>query len=433
MLKVAILGAGYVGLTTACCLSDLGHQVVCIDSNAAKIQALKRKIVDFYEPGLQDLLEKNWSRLSFAHEYENLQNIDVLICTIGTPSLDSSGKSDISGIFQAFDAVSDLLPSQITIILKSTIPLGVSRQLYEKIAMPGRQFYFQPEFLSEGRAVNDFFMPSRVVLGCFDGEMCDLDFIQRLYPFLKNNQIPVQITDYESAELIKYTSNGLLAAKVAFINEVANLCAVAGGNFEDVAEGVGADPRIGSAFLKPGPGFGGSCFPKDLRALSSFYRDAGLPGILSESILESNKAHQVYLAQKIIDTMAREYLENPTIAVLGVTFKAETDDVRESPSLTILPLLQRQGINLKVYDPYGMEKVKAYFPEAEFLSCASDAIKGSHALLILTEWSEFSNLDLRQIRDEMPHLSVFDFRNILDVQVLKKLQIPSVRMGEILT
>lgn len=434
-MDITLIGTGYVGLTTACCLADLGHRVLCLDWDLAKIDNLRKGVISFYEPGLQDLFQRNLTRLRFEGDYpKELPPIRFLINTVGTPSDPLTGSPNLSGLYQSLSHIIPHLDPIAIILLKSTIPVGITRSLISKLSpqlqTPENQLYFQPEFLAEGSAIRDVMFPHRIVLGCHQelGEVPD--FLFDLYPFLKDQNIPILTTTYETAELTKYAANGLLASRLAFINEMAGLCERTGGNIETLSKAVGLDPRIGPFFLKAGPGFGGSCFPKDLKALDHLYDKHSIPGYLPKAILTSNTHRQHHLADRIIHALHAPGDSSPspkTIGVFGLTFKAGTDDLRDAPSLSILPYLHEAGLILKAYDP--THPPQNHFPYASLVSNAWEAIENTDALLILTEWPEFLTLDLKKVRDKMSHPFIIDYRNLFNPRKLQALGFKTMGVG----
>ena len=420
-MRITIVGTGYVGLVTGACLADFGHQVTCVDSDSVKLNRLKGGRIPIYEPGLETLvlqgLERN--QLNFRNSLsESLSEADLLIITVGTPTESLTGGADLSCLNEAIFSAVPHLPEFCPILIKSTIPVGTSRGLLALLneRYPNRSFKLiaHPEFLREGTAIRDFYNPARLIVGLAESGCDDLNnFFDNLYSPLFLKKFPLLFTDFETAELIKYASNGFLATKIAFINEIADLCEATGGNIKQVAQGMGLDPRIGNQFLEAGPGFGGSCFPKDLTALSHLAHKLGLHSRLIEAVFASNEERKVALCPKIIGAMGG-CIRGKIIAILGLTFKANTDDMREAPSLTLIPALQEAGAKIQAYDPAGMEQARLHFEDISYGANPYDVAVGADALVILTEWPEFSHLDLNRISQGINIPLMIDLRNLID-------------------
>ncbi len=418
MPHIAIIGAGYVGLVTGVCFAQLGYPVVCADKDTHKIALLEKNISPIYEPGLEDLIVKNRAagRLLFtADTAQAITSADVIFICVGTPPREDNGLPDLTLI----DAVAEELSACLTgdskervIVLKSTVPVGTTRRIRDMLAShcPTVLAASNPEFLREGSAIADFMQPDRIVVGIDNPRTHAV--LAELYAPLCKNGAPLFVTTFESSEMIKYTANTMLAAKVALINEIADICEKLGANIRDVAAAVGMDKRIGKEFLRPGPGFGGSCFPKDALALDGFARNAGAPSLIINALIESNHQRKLRMAEKIRMACGGD-LKGKTLAILGLTFKSATDDMREAPSLTILPRLQELGAMLNVYDPQGMQEAKAFFGDSVvYAPSAYAAMKDADALVILTEWNEFKMLDMARVKTLLRAPLVVDLRNI---------------------
>jgi len=417
-MRVAMIGTGYVGLVSGACFSEFGTQVVCVDVNAKKIASLKQGDVPFFEPGLDQLVVANQEadRLSFTTNLkEAMEGADAVFIAVGTPSAATSREADLSFVYNVAKEIGEHLDGYKVIVTKSTVPVGTGRQV-EKIirdANPDADFdvVSNPEFLREGAAINDFMRPDRVVIGAETNRAKDV--MRQLYRPLYLNETPIMFTSLETAELTKYAANAFLATKITFINEIADFCESVGADVQDVARGIGLDGRIGRKFLHPGPGYGGSCFPKDTLALTESARKAESPLSIVETVIESNDRRKEAMADRI-ETHCGGDLKGKTVAVLGVTFKPNTDDMRDAPSLAILPALQAKGAKLRAFDPEGMEAAKELVDGVTWCSGAYEAIDDADALLIITEWNEFRALNLDKVRALMRSPVMVDLRNIYD-------------------
>jgi UDPglucose 6-dehydrogenase len=413
-MHIAMIGSGYVGLVSGACLSEFGHQVTCVDKDAGKIAALRDGVMPIYEPGLDDVVAANVKagRLCFESDLgAAVTGADAVFIAVGTPSRRGDGHADLSYVFAAAEEIAQALTGYTVVVTKSTVPVGTSRKVEEIIRRmkPGADFDMasNPEFLREGSAIGDFRRPDRVVVGC-DTERAR-EAMREIYRPLYLNETPILFTSRESSELIKYAANAFLATKITFINEMADLCEKLGGDVQDVARGIGLDGRIGGKFLHAGPGFGGSCFPKDTLALVKTARDAGLPTQIVEAVVAVNDARKRQMTQKI--EAAFGGVKGKTIAVLGLTFKPNTDDMRDAPSLVIVPDLQKAGAIIRAYDPEGGREARKYL-NIELCKDAYDAIEGADGLVILTEWNEFRALDLDKVKAALKSPLVIDLRNI---------------------
>ena len=411
-----MIGAGYVGLVSAACFADFGWRVTCIDNDPNRIKRLKRGEIPIYEPGLDELLVRNAAagRLSFSTSlHESVPEADVVFLAVGTPMRRGDGYADLSYVFDAVRQLAPHVSSQVVITTKSTVPVGTSREIERILTSlrPDVEFSVcsNPEFLREGSAIRDFTHPDRVLVGC--DTQNGRDVMERLYEPLALRNAPVVFVSRESAELAKYAANAFLAMKITFINEVADLCEAVGADVDEIATAIGADKRIGDKFLHAGPGYGGSCFPKDVTALIRTAREARSPLSLVEQIEKVNTERKIAMAARI-EAAAGGSLRDKTIAVLGVTFKPNTDDMREAPSLVIFPLLQARGAKLRACDPQGTSKAQELLPDVEWCSTPMAAAQDADLLVILTEWNEFRALDLKAVRAVMRGDSLVDLRNI---------------------
>jgi UDPglucose 6-dehydrogenase len=413
-MRIAMIGTGYVGLVSAACLSEFGHEVICVDKDAGKIADLNKGRVPIFEPGLEELVAAGAKsgRLSFTDSLQAaVPDADAVFIAVGTPSRRGDGHADLSFVFSAAEEIAAALNGYTVIVTKSTVPVGTSRKVEEIIRKTRHDAEFDvasnPEFLREGSAIEDFQRPDRVVVGC-DTERAR-NVIKEVYRPLYLNETPILFTSRESAELIKYAANAFLATKITFINEMADLCEKLGGDVQDVARGIGLDGRIGSKFLHAGPGFGGSCFPKDTLALLKTSELAGAPARIVETVVAVNEARKTQMARKIIEAFGG--VKGKTVAVLGLTFKPNTDDMREAPSLVILPLLKAEGARVRAYDPEGGREA-AKLLDVELCADTYQALEGADGVVILTEWNEFRALDMARVKSLLARPLMVDLRNI---------------------
>ena len=422
-MKIAVIGCGYVGLVTGACLANDGHHVVCIDNQKEKIDILLNNKIPIYEPGLEDIISNNLKsgKLSFELNINNaVSNADVIFIAVGTPTDEETGNADLSQIYNSARELAGELKENAVVIVKSTVPVGTCDEIENIIKENNKHQNFKvlsnPEFLREGNAIYDFENPDRIIIGSDDDNIRDV--VKEIYRGRKNEQ-EIVFTSRRSSELIKYASNSMLAMRIIFINEIADLCERVGADITDVAKGVGLDKRIGPYFLEPGPGFGGSCFPKDARALIESGKKYGAPQTLLESVIKGNESRKKNLSKKI-----SEILDIPSenkIGVLGVTFKAETDDMREAPSLSILPDLINMGLSISVYDPAGMEEATKLIKNVKWVENPYEVANEASCIIILTDWQEFKELDLDKIKNAMKRPLIYDFRNIYNPDNMKKL------------
>lgn len=422
--NICVIGIGYVGLTSAVGLADFGNNVIGIDIDENKIQKLQDRNLIIYEPGLKELLERNISagRLIFTTNLkDSVEKSDVIFVAVGTPENgNGNGNVDVQYVEKAISDVMQYSNGYKVLVVKSTVPVGFNRKTYERIKRANLQIdvVSNPEFLREGKAVYDFFHPDRVVIGTNSEKAKEIMY--DIYKTLNRINVPFLWTDWESAELIKYASNGFLAMKVAYINQLACLAEEIGADIRSIAKGMGMDKRIGHQFLHAGPGYGGSCFPKDTKALSAISHQYNAPITIIDAVIEANRHQIERISQKL--KMRLKELSNKTIGVLGLAFKAETDDIRESPSLYIIFDLLKEGSLIKVHDPQAMDNCKKKLgSRVMYCSNEYEASCGADALLILTEWNEYRSLDLLRIKSLMKNPYIFDTRNVLDKSELVEL------------
>lgn len=429
MRNIAVIGSGYVGLVAGTCLSDFGMNVVLVDNDESKIEKLRDGIIPIYEPGLDELVKRNvyYKRLSFTTEIEQaVKESEVIFIAVGTPPKDD-GSVDLHYLLQVAKDIGKYMNEYKVIVDKSTVPVGtgqkVKNTIQKELDARGINYEFDvvsnPEFLREGSAIYDFTHPDRVVVGC-ESEKAN-KIMKSVYRVLYINETPFVETNIETAEMIKYAANALLATKITFMNEIANLCEKVGANAQDVARGIGKDGRISSKFLHPGPGYGGSCFPKDTKAIVSIAREHGEKMSIIESVIKANEDQKLRMVYKIENEL--EDLSNKKIAILGITFKPKTDDMREAPSLVICDELVKKGAYLQIFDPEGEKEGRLRFKEIEdsvqFYKDEYEAIQNSDALVILTEWHQFRNMDLQKIRKLMKGKLFFDLRNIYNRDIVE--------------
>ena len=417
-MQIAMIGTGYVGLVSGACFSEFGHDVVCVDRDAAKIAALRSGEVPIFEPGIEPLVARNVAegRLSFSTDLAAaVHGADAVFIAVGTPSRRGDGHADLAYVHAAAAEIGTALNGYTVIVTKSTVPVGTSREVARILreARPDADFDVasNPEFLREGAAISDFMRPDRVVIGT--GSERAREVLGRVYRPLYLIETPIIFTEPETAELIKYAANAFLATKITFINEMADLCEKLGADVHDVARGIGLDGRIGRKFLHAGPGFGGSCFPKDTLALVRTAAQAGAPTRIVESVIAVNDARKRQMAAKIVEHCGGS-VAGKTIAVLGLTFKPNTDDMRDAPSLDIIPALIEAGATVRAYDPEGLDEAKKLLDGVAWCEGAYEALEGADALVIITEWNAFRALDLARVKELMKAPVMVDLRNIYD-------------------
>ena len=415
-MKIAMIGTGYVGLVSGVCFSDFGHDVVCVDKSEAKISMLKDGNIPIYEPGLEDLVAKNVAsgRLSFTLDLADaLREVDAVFIGVGTPTRRGDGHADLSYVYAAAKEIAENLSGYAVVVTKSTVPVGTNREVGRIIAATRPEAAFDvasnPEFLREGAAIEDFMRPDRVVVGVENERARAV--MAEIYRPLSLRNAPVMYTGLESAEMIKYAANAFLATKITFINEIAALCEKVGADVQAVAEGLGRDGRIGPKFLHAGPGYGGSCFPKDTSALARIGQDHASPMRIVETVMAVNDAVKRRMVDKVLD-LAGGSVNGKVVTVLGVTFKPNTDDMRDSPALTIVPALVGGGAEVRVVDPQGRREGEALLPGVTWHDNPYAAAEGADALVVLTEWNEFRALNLDRLAKAMRRPAIADLRNV---------------------
>jgi UDPglucose 6-dehydrogenase len=415
-MRIAMIGTGYVGLVSGACFSEFGASVTCVDKDAGKIARLQRGEVPIFEPGLDQVIETNTraGRLSFTGELAPaVAGADAVFIAVGTPSRRGDGHADLTYVFSAAEEIARAITGYTVVVTKSTVPVGTGRRVAEIIRgiRPEAEFdvVSNPEFLREGSAIQDFMRPDRVVIGTESARAQEV--MREIYRPLYLLETPMIFTAIETAELTKYAANSFLATKISVINEIADLCEKVGADVQDVARGIGLDGRIGRKFLHAGPGYGGSCFPKDCLALVRTAQEAGAPITIIETVTKVNETRKERMAQRIIRACGGS-VQGKTIAVLGLTFKPNTDDMRDSPSLTIIPALQQAGATIRAFDPEGMVEAQKVLENVVLCGGAYDAMQGADALVIVTEWNEFRALDLERVKGLLRSPTVIDLRNI---------------------
>lgn len=423
-MKIAIIGAGYVGLVSGACLADFGHNVTCVDRSEEKIAALSNGEMPIFEPGLDRLVEDNVAagRLTFTTDLSlAVAEAQTVFIAVGTPSRRGDGHADLSYVYAAAADIARVIKSFTVVVTKSTVPVGTGDEVERIIreTNPDAEVVVvsNPEFLREGAAIEDFKRPDRIVVGLEDDRARGV--MTEVYRPLYLNQAPMMFTGRRTAELIKYAGNAFLAMKITFINEMADLCEQVGANVQEVARGIGLDNRIGSKFLNAGPGYGGSCFPKDTLALVKTGQDYGSPLRLVETTVEINNRRKRAMGRKVIEAMGGN-VRSKTIAVLGLTFKPNTDDMRDAPSITIIQALQAAGANIRAHDPVGMSAAASVLQSVEYCSDAYEAANGADCLVLITEWNAFRSLDLTRMKDVMRSPIFVDLRNVYRPEEMKR-------------
>jgi UDPglucose 6-dehydrogenase len=423
-MRIAVIGTGYVGLVSGACFSEFGLDVVCVDKDAKKIEGLKAGKMPIYEPGLEALVENNVRahRLSFSTDLKaSVKSADAVFIAVGTPSRRGDGHADLSYVHDAAREIAEAMDHYTVVVTKSTVPVGTGREVSRiiKETRPTADFDVcsNPEFLREGSAIGDFMRPDRVVIGA-DSDLAR-EVMRKLYRPLYLIETPIVFTSIETAELIKYAANTFLATKITFINEIADLCEKVGANVNDVARGIGLDGRIGRKFLHAGPGYGGSCFPKDTLALVKTAQDHGAPLKIVETVVAVNDARKPAMADRVIAALGGS-VAGKTVAALGLTFKPNTDDMRDSPSLGILPALQKAGATIRAFDPEGMQEAKKLMPDLTYCKDAYDCMTGADVLVLITEWNEFRALDLDRVKSLLHQPVLVDLRNVYNPAEMKE-------------
>lgn len=424
-MRITMIGSGYVGLVSGACFAYFGHDVVCVDKDAGKIARLKAGEMPIFEPGLEKLVADNVraERLTFSTNLSDaVASAEAVFIAVGTPTRRGDGHADLSYVYAAAAEIAKAITHYTVVVTKSTVPVGTGREVARIIreAQPVADFDVasNPEFLREGAAIEDFMKPDRVVIGVESQRARDV--MATVYRPLNLIQTPMVFTNIETAEVTKYAGNAFLATKISFINEIADLCEKVGADVHDVARGIGLDGRIGRKFLHPGPGFGGSCFPKDTLALAYTAREVDAPQTIVEQVIQVNNTRKKRMAKKVIDFCGGS-VAGLTIGVLGVTFKANTDDMRDAPSLDIVPALQAAGAKVVAFDPEGMHEAARLLPGVTFAKTAYDALTDADVMVVITEWHEFRGLDPRRIKEAMRKPRIVDLRNIFDPDEMRGL------------
>ncbi len=424
-MNVVMVGSGYVGLVSGACFAEFGANVICVDKDKSKIDSLLSGGIPIYEPGLDDLVKRNVDsgRLGFSIELEAaIKQADLIFIAVGTPTRRGDGHADLQYVYAAAEEIAGYLNGYTVIVDKSTVPVGTARQVSRIISKTNPDADFDvasnPEFLREGSAIGDFMRPDRVVLGV-ESERAEA-LLRELYRPINLIEAPIHVTNLESAELIKYAANAFLATKISFINEISQLCEKVGADVHSVAKGMGLDGRIGKKFLHAGPGYGGSCFPKDTLALIRIAQEHGASSRIVESVVEVNASQKARMVSKIRDALGGSESDK-TIAVLGLTFKPETDDMRDSPSLAILPALVDKGAHVKAHDPEGVKEAQKLLPDSiKYCETIDDAIKDADAVVLMTEWNQYRGLDLEHVKSLMKGDVFVDLRNVYENGLMEK-------------
>lgn len=432
-MNITMLGTGYVGLVSGTCFSEFGFDVCCVDKDKDKINNLKNDIIPIYEPGLQNLVKKNKNsgRLSFSNDIDqNIKKADIVFIAVGTPSRRGDGHADLTYVYEAAEKIAKNLDGYTVIVNKSTVPVGTGAEVKNIIKKINPDALFDvvsnPEFLREGNAIEDFMRPDRVVVGIETEKAKQLMSI--IYKPLYLIETPILFTDLNTAELIKYSANAFLAVKISYINQMSDLCEKVGADVHDVAKGIGLDKRIGSKFLHPGPGYGGSCFPKDTIALVQTAKEYDSNLSIVETVVQYNKQRKSDMADKIIEAFNNN-CQNKKISILGLSFKPETDDMRDSPSLDIIPILKEKGFDISVFDPVAMDEAKKILKNIEFSNNIEECLQDSDGLVILTEWNEFRGLSATRLKKVMKGNILIDLRNSLNPESFQKSGFNLIQLG----
>ena len=436
-MKIAMVGSGYVGLVSGACFADFGHEVVCIDKDETKIERLKQGVMPIYEPGLDALVESNVKagRLSFTTSLaEGIAGASAIFIAVGTPSRRGDGHADLTFVHAVAREVGENLANDAVIVTKSTVPVGTGDEVERIIRDTGTSHRFavvsNPEFLREGAAIGDFKRPDRIVIGAEDD--FGREVMREVYRPLFLNESPILFTSRRTSELIKYAANAFLATKITFINEMADLCEKVGANVQDVARGIGMDKRIGSKFLHAGPGYGGSCFPKDTLALLKTAEDYDSPTRIVEAVVKVNDSRKRAMGRKVVEALGgAEAARGKKVALLGLTFKPNTDDMRDSPSIAIAQTLADAGVTIAAYDPEGMEQARPLLPQVEMCENSYGAIEGADAVVIVTEWDAFRALDLKRVKDLAAAPVLVDLRNIYNPEDVRAAGFTYVSVGRV--
>ena len=432
-MRVTMIGAGYVGLVSGACFADFGHTVTCVDKDPGKIERLEKGVMPIFEPGLAELVASNVKegRLFFTLDArEAIRNSDAIFIAVGTPSRRGDGHADLSYVYGAAKEIAEHMEGFTVVVTKSTVPVGTGDEVEEIIRKtnPNAQFAVvsNPEFLREGAAISDFKRPDRVVVGTDNEEAREK--MRELYRPLFINETPIMFTERRTSELIKYAANAFLAVKITFINEMADLCEKVGANVQDVSKGIGLDNRIGKKFLHAGPGYGGSCFPKDTLALTKTANDHGSPVRIVDTVVQVNDARKKAMAQRVIDAMGGS-AKGKTIGVLGLAFKPNTDDMRDAPALDIIPALQAAGARVKAFDPESMHEAEKMLSNVDFCDGPYHAIDGADAMVLITEWDQFRAIDFDRVKKLLKTPTVVDLRNVYQPSDMAKRGFNYVSVG----
>jgi UDPglucose 6-dehydrogenase len=434
-MKIAMVGSGYVGLVSGACFADFGHEVVCIDKDQGKIDRLHAGVMPIYEPGLEALVESNvkGGRLSFTTSLaEGIKGADAIFIAVGTPSRRGDGHADLTFVYAVAQEVGENLANDAVVVTKSTVPVGTGDEVERIIAETGTthkvSVVSNPEFLREGAAIGDFKRPDRIVIGAEDE--FGREVMREVYRPLFLNESPILFTSRRTSELIKYAANAFLATKITFINEMADLCEKVGANVQDVSRGIGMDNRIGAKFLHAGPGYGGSCFPKDTLALLKTAEDYDSPTRIVEAVVKVNDSRKRAMGRKVVDALGgAEAARGKKAALLGLTFKPNTDDMRDSPSIAVAQTLMDAGVTVAAFDPEGMEQARPLLPDVTMCESAYDAIEGADVVVIVTEWDAFRALDLKRVKELANVPVLVDLRNIYNPDDMRSAGFEYVSVG----
>jgi len=435
MLNIVVIGTGYVGLVSGACFSELGNKVVCVDKAADKIEALEKGGIPIYEPGLEKIVFKNVKEglLTFSLSLkEAIAEADIVFLAVGTPTDEKDGSADLSYVYAAAKEIAELATSDLVVVTKSTVPVGTGEQLDEifKKHRPELTFHLcsNPEFLREGSAVEDFMYPDRIAIGTESAHAVTL--MKQLYQPLTEKGAPLLVSNIKTAELLKYAANAFLATKLAFVNEMADLCEQVDADIVAVTRGMGLDKRIGETYLNTGPGYGGSCLPKDTNALAYIAKQASSPSTIVETVIKSNDARKLNMVKKITNAV-KGGVANKKIAILGLTFKANTDDMRYSVSLDVVPALLKQNADVYVYDPVGMKEAKKWLPADKLTWCndLDEVLTDADVAVILTEWDEFKAMDIKHLKGLMKQASIVDLRNLFDPKTIRDFDVEYISIG----
>ena len=432
-MNITMLGTGYVGLVSGTCFSEFGFNVCCVDKDKVKINNLINDVIPIYEPGLNNLVKKNKDagRLSFSNDInQNIKKADIIFIAVGTPARRGDGHADLTYVYEAAEQIAKNLEGYTVIVTKSTVPVGTGLKVKEIITKINSNALFDvvsnPEFLREGNAIEDFMRPDRIIVGLETEKAKEM--LSSIYKPLYLIETPILFTDINTAELIKYSANAFLAVKISYINQMSDLCEKVGADVHDVARGIGLDKRIGNKFLHPGPGYGGSCFPKDTSALVQIAKEYNSNVSIVETVVKYNQQRKLDMAEKVFEALNNN-CKNKKVSILGLAFKPETDDMRESPALDIIPRLQEKGIKISAFDPVAVNEAKKLLQNIEFSSNIEDCLQDSDALVILTEWNEFRSLSANHLKKYMKGNILVDLRNALNPDSFKNSGFHLIQLG----